>query len=203
MSERVGILSLQGDYEKHGQILSGLGIEPVFVRYAKQLDKIDGLVIPGGESTTMTRLLSQDLHRQVKEFCSYHPVLGTCAGLIMLAAEVDDPRVKPLSLLNIAVERNGYGRQVESFTDNLEVELNTETLIIPATFIRAPRIISWGEDVNVLASLNGEPVVVSSGHILGMSFHPELDGIDLFHRQLFLNESVRQEPFLSKQLHVN
>lgn len=204
MTKRIGILALQGDFHKHADILINIGIEPVFVRYPGQLDDIEGLILPGGESTTMTKLLdSQGLHEPVRKFGWTRPVLGTCAGLIMLASEVDDNRIHPLSLLNIKVERNGFGRQVDSFTQDLLVTLDDRVVTIRTTFIRAPRIRNIGEGVSVIASLENEPVVVKSGNIIGMSFHPELDNVDIFHRYLFENKKSAEEHFNSEKLNAS
>jgi len=204
MNVKVGILSLQGDYEKHGQILSQLDIEPVFVRYSKELDNLDGLVLPGGESTTISKLLiAEKMHEPLKNFGLSRPVLGTCAGLIMMATEVNDPKIKPLSLLDIIVERNGFGRQVDSFTESLTVDFGEKVVNVPATFIRAPKIKAYGNNVSVLATYNDEPVVVKSGNIMGMSFHPELDNIDIFHKFLFLQDNTVKNQIFQEQLNAS
>ena len=203
MSRKIGILALQGDYAKHGEILAMLGIEPVYVKYEYQLNEIEGLVLPGGESTTLTKLIhSQNLHESLVEFGKSFPVLGTCAGLIMLAKKVDDSRVKPFGLLDIEVERNGYGRQVESFTSDLLVTLGEKITSVRTTFIRAPRIKSYGKTIKVIASQDNEPVVVRSGNIMGMSFHPELDKVDLFHRSLFM-KNTKEIEFMQEQLNAS
>lgn len=183
----VGVLALQGDFEKHIRILDLLGLNPVDVRYPHQLNSLEGLVIPGGESTTMTDLIQRTkFRRPILKFAQSHPILGTCAGLIMMAREVPDNRVKPLAILNIAVERNGYGRQVHSFTDKLPVDLGGDIRHVPATFIRAPKITDLADTVKILSTYRDEAVVVQEGRHVGLSFHPELDQVTLFHELTFM-----------------
>ena len=121
----IGVLALQGDYEKHIQILDQLDMASTEVRYPEQLDSIEGLIIPGGESTTMTDMMQRvGFHNPIREFSKKKPILGTCAGLIIMAKPVDDSRIEPLAILDVDVDRNAYGRQVHSFTDQLPVTLN-------------------------------------------------------------------------------
>lgn len=188
----IGILALQGDIEKHAKILERLDIEYRFVRYVHELEGCEGLIIPGGESTTMTHLLQKNgLHDHIVAFANERPVLGTCAGMIMMSKKVDHALVEPLGIIDIEVDRNAYGRQVHSFVDDLKVRLNGHTENIPATFIRAPKICKMENDVEVLAEYEGEPCAVRQGKHMALAFHPELDSVDIFHRELFLkNESV-------------
>tara|TARA_B100001750_G_C15460071_1_gene573746 strand:+ start:67 stop:651 length:585 start_codon:yes stop_codon:yes gene_type:complete len=182
----IGVLALQGDYAKHIQILEMLKIQAIEIRYPDELKLIDGLVIPGGESTTMTDLMCRSsFYKPIQIFAEKKPILGTCAGLIMMAKTVTDSRIKPLGILNIKVDRNAYGRQIYSFTDQLTVSLNGKLEHVPATFIRAPKISSVDKFIEVLSEYNGEPVVIKQGHHLGMTFHPELNGITIFHNFIF------------------
>lgn len=185
----LGLLTLQGDYEKHRQAFAALGVETLGVRRPKELKEIRGLVIPGGESTTLTRLMDGvGLRQPLLDFAQAHPVMGTCAGLIMMSAslageENRDFGVEPLGLLDCQVQRNGYGRQIDSFTSPVAIDvLDGSGEPFPAVFIRAPRIVAVGPEVDVVARHNGEPVVVRSRKLLGMTFHPELTGDLRIHR---------------------
>ena len=170
---RIGVLALQGDYAAHAEALVEAGALPVEVRKREQLDGLDGLIIPGGESTTMLKFLERHgLFDDLKNFCSTRPVFGTCAGAILLAREVRNPEQRSLGLLDAVVERNAYGRQIDSsivFTDS---KLPGEKLEM--VFIRAPRIIETGPEVEVLASREGMPTLVHQSHLMATTFHPEL-----------------------------
>lgn len=188
---RIGVLALQGDYEKHSRILDELGLDNSLVRYPDELNDIDGLVIPGGESTTLTRLMIRmNFCQAITEYAKEKPILGTCAGLIIMARNVNHELVRPLGLLDIEVDRNGYGRQIYSFTDMLPIQLNNRFEKIPATFIRAPKIVKAGKNIEILAESNGEICAVKQGIHYGLSFHPELDGVSIFHRLAFLSDSI-------------
>jgi len=182
---RIGVLGLQGDFREHLQMLQSLGVETLDVRMAEAINNIDGLIIPGGESTTLARLLringlEEPLCTRIK---SGMPTYGTCAGAILLARDVleDDP--KGLDLIDISISRNAYGRQVDSFEAMLDIKH-----IGPfcGVFIRAPRITRIGEHVETLASFNDEPVLVREENILAGSFHPELTSDTRIH-QYFAN----------------
>ncbi len=180
---RIGILGLQGNVNSHQNILQKLEIDTSIVRYPSQLDHIDGLVIPGGESTTMTNLLDcMDLYNPIRQFAKSHPVLGTCAGLILMAKKVKDSRVRPLGLLDISVDRNGFGRQIYSFSDSVIANTHDGSKTIKATFIRAPKISNVSDSVRVIAKYNNEPIAVKEGKHVGLTFHPELDGETFFHK---------------------
>lgn len=187
---RIGVLALQGDFAEHIAVLRRLGVEAVEVRLAEQLDGLDGLIMPGGESTTFGKL-AQDfgLIEPLREFGRQKPLWGTCAGAIFLSK--DAHRSQPLlELMDITVERNAFGRQVASFEVDLEVPalkaVSDEDLPFHAIFIRAPLIDSVGEGVQVLARLeDGRIVAAQQGHWLATSFHPELTG-DLRFHQYFL-----------------
>ena len=181
---RIGVLSLQGDFLEHELSLRRLGADPVEVRLPRDLDTVDALIIPGGESTTMAHLLDlhelrEPLQRRAREGM---PVWGTCAGMILLAQALTDERPLPLGLMDIIVDRNAYGRQLQSFESELMVPaLGDEP--IPAVFIRAPALVSMGQDVETLAALpDGSAVAVQQGNVLATSFHPELTTDVRFHR---------------------
>jgi len=180
--KQIGVLGLQGAYAKHLAILQQLDVQAVDVRKPEDLEECHGLIIPGGESTTMTKLINEiEMHDALLKFSVDRPVFGTCAGMILMAAKVDDGRVKTLNLLDIEVERNAYGRQIDSFIDELDVTTNGQAFSMRGVFIRAPRIKNMGDDVEVLASVNGEPVLVQQGHHMAAAFHPELTGETRIH----------------------
>ena len=179
----VGILSLQGAYALHGEILRSMDVSFKYVRYPKDLENCDSLIIPGGESTTISKLLDESgLRQAVLDFAKQRSILGTCAGMILMAKDADDDKVNPLRLIDMKVSRNAYGRQVDSFTTNLEMSLNGSTVSTKGVFIRAPRIISFGQDLEILAKVNDEPVLVKQGLHMASSFHPELSGNNNVHR---------------------
>ena len=183
----VGVLELQGNYALHHKIFSDLGIRSKGVKLPKHLDGIDGLVIPGGESTTMSLLLdTYKLRAPIKDFAKNNSIMGTCAGLIMMAKKIEfESKVIPLNILDITVNRNAYGRQVMSKKIPINLELNNEFIPLNGTLIRAPKITNLGKDVIILAMLENSPVAVFQGIHLGLSFHPELDGTSIFHELLF------------------
>jgi 5'-phosphate synthase pdxT subunit len=190
--KKVGVLSLQGDFAAHGAALERAGAEPVFVRRREQLGGLDGLVIPGGESTTMLKLLRyENLMEALVEFGGRKPIFGTCAGAILLADEVSSPAQESLGLMDIGIERNAYGRQVDSRVAEISPEREFEERTTPgkleAVFIRAPIIRRLGEGAKVLASYNGDPVLVEQGRHLVATFHPELTK-DLRVHELFLEK---------------
>jgi pyridoxal 5'-phosphate synthase pdxT subunit len=174
---RVGVLALQGDFEAHERALAKAGAHPVQVRTAEELRTVDALVIPGGESSTMLKLLEiEGLFEPLREFGAAKPVFGTCAGAILVAKEVANPVQASLGLMDIAVERNAYGRQLDSRIVQLEPDLE-------AVFIRAPVIRRIGPGVKVLASYAGDPVLVQEGPHMVATFHPELSADAKIHRQ--------------------
>ena len=185
--KRVGILSLQGDFEAHGRALQREGITPVYVRNREDLEGLDGLIIPGGESTTMLKLMDyEDLLQPIREFGRKTPMFGTCAGAILMASEVSNPAQESLSLMNIAVERNAYGRQIDSRVAQIEPDADFQKRTapgkLPAVFIRAPIIRDVGVEARVLARYNGDPVLVEQGRHLVATFHPELTDDSRVHR---------------------
>lgn len=184
----IGVLALQGAFAKHAEVLESLGAEVVEVRKPADLEKCDALVIPGGESTTMMKQMNFiNFAEAFQQFSNHKPVFGTCAGLILMSKNIIGDSMQPFKLLDIDVERNAFGRQVESFHADIEVSLKPgHSKQIPAVFIRAPRIRRIGEDVKVLAEWEGEPVLVCQGNHLGASFHPELTSNPSIHTY-FLN----------------
>jgi 5'-phosphate synthase pdxT subunit len=190
--KKVGILSLQGDFAAHGAALSRAGAEPVFVRNREQLEDLDGLVIPGGESTTMLKLMRyENLFDSVAEFGRRKPVFGTCAGAILMADRVTGPEQESFALVHLNVQRNAYGRQLDSRVTEVQPEAEFEQRVgqgkLEAVFIRAPIIREVGVNVHVLARYNGDPVLVEEGRHLVATFHPELTG-DLRVHRLFLEK---------------
>lgn len=183
-SVRVGVLALQGAFAAHIDRLTSLGVESRAVRLPSDLVDIDALVLPGGESTTMSNLLCTfDLASPIREFVSSgRPVFGTCAGMILLADTILDGRPDQVALnaIDVVVRRNGYGRQVDSFETDVEVTGFDHPF--HAVFIRAPRIERAATDVEVLARHDGDPVLVRRGNVLAASFHPELTSDDRVHR---------------------
>jgi 5'-phosphate synthase pdxT subunit len=181
---KIGVLSVQGAFDKHVKMLRQIGVEAIQVRTPEQLSHCAALVIPGGESTVMVRHLAEGgLRQAIEQFASTRPLFGTCAGLILMARNVIESEMPTLGLIDVTVQRNAYGRQVDSFTSPLEVHLKGRpSFQIPATFIRAPKIVSCSSDVEVLASYRGEPVLVRQSHHLAAAFHPELSDNVLIHQ---------------------
>jgi 5'-phosphate synthase pdxT subunit len=171
--KRVGVLALQGDFEAHLKALERAGAEAVEVRTAADLEHVQGLVIPGGESTTMLKLINQEqLLDPMRDFGRERPIFGTCAGAILLASDVGNPPQASLGLMDMQVERNAYGRQLDSRIAHLEPQGMDGGL--EAVFIRAPIIRRVGQDAKVLATYQGDPVLVEQGRHMAATFHPEL-----------------------------
>jgi len=192
VGRRIGVLALQGAFAAHARVLSQLGAESVEVRTPAALEGLDGLVLPGGESTTMSQLLDQTglfdpLSQRLADGLA---VLGTCAGMILLASEVVDgrPDQRSFGAIDIRVRRNGYGRQRDSFESDIDLGADGP---FHAVFIRAPIVEAVGQGVEVLASFDGHPVLCRRGSITVASFHPELSNDTRVHEQ-FLNTIERQ-----------
>jgi len=179
----VGVLAIQGDFAEHIAVLGKLGVTAREIRLPEQLDSLDGLIIPGGESTTLSRLMTiYNLREPIAQMAAQgHAVWGTCAGMIMLSREITEQDPVPLDVMDIGVQRNAFGRQVDSF----EQDLNVNALggaPYHAIFIRAPVIIRVGQGVKVLSALEDErPVAVQQGNLMATSFHPELTNDYRFH----------------------
>jgi len=194
---RIGVLALQGDFEAHSQAVERLDGTAIEVRRCSELDGLDGLILPGGESTTLLNLMQDEpwfdalrrFHREGGAF------LATCAGAILLSRRVENPVQPSLGILDAAVKRNGWGRQVDSFETRLDVPAIGGP--VEAVFIRAPRFKSLGKRVVVLARIGREPVLVQQGRILAMTFHPELTGDGRLHRR-FLELAEQRQMDLSE-----
>lgn len=184
----VGVLALQGAFQKHIIMLNSIGVKAIEVRTIEQLFSCKGLIIPGGESPTMMKLMSFiGFQEPFRVFAQKNPVFGTCAGLILMAKEIIAKEIiinemMPFKLIDISVERNAFGRQIESFQAEVNVELENKISPLEAFFIRAPRIRALGTEVQVLGSYENEPILVQQGHHLASTFHPELTKSDLIHR---------------------
>jgi 5'-phosphate synthase pdxT subunit len=179
-SMKIGVLALQGDFDAHRKRLEELGAEVVLIKKPDQLDEIDGLVIPGGESGTFLKLLGEDGFGKLKDFVRVKPTFGTCAGCILLATDVENPKQAGLGALDITVRRNAYGRQIDSSIR--EGRFLDEP--IEMVFIRAPKIERVGEGVEVIATEGSDkvPVLVRKGKTMAATFHPELSDDPRIHR---------------------
>ena len=179
---RIGVLALQGDYDAHAQALRDVGAEPVLVRKPEELADLDGLIIPGGESTTFLKFLERGgFLASLQDFVRHKPTFGTCAGCILLATEVTHPPQDSLGVLDATVERNAYGRQIDSSIQIGDTKLTGGPLEM--VYIRAPRIVRTGDGVQVLAERDGFPVLVEQGHIMAATFHPELSADRRVHQR--------------------
>ncbi|MCK4813367.1 MAG: pyridoxal 5'-phosphate synthase glutaminase subunit PdxT [Candidatus Marinimicrobia bacterium] len=179
---RIGVLGIQGAYTRHVDILSLVGAVPVIVKYVEQLEDLDGLIIPGGESSTMTKVMGFRIaYDDILQFGKSKPIFGTCAGLILLGKGISDSRIHQLELIDVCVSRNAYGSQKDSFVDDITLHFDIEKPY-HAVFIRAPQIVSVGDSIRVLAEHDNIPVLVESRLHLGASFHPELTKDMRIHR---------------------
>lgn len=180
---KIGVLALQGDFDAHRKRLEQLGAEVVLVKKPEQLDEIDGLVIPGGESGTFLKLLGVAGFEKLKRFVKTTPTFGTCAGAILLASEVENPKQAGLGAIDISIRRNAYGRQVDSsIREGRLVQDNLAAAPIEMVFIRAPRIERLGPGVEVMATEGNDPVAVRQGKVMAATFHPELSDDTRIHR---------------------
>lgn len=174
----IGVLALQGDFDAHRKRLEELGARVVLVKKPEQLDEIDGLVIPGGESSTFLKLLGEAGFEKLKEFVRLKPTFGTCAGAILLAKDIENPKQKGLGVLDIRIRRNAYGRQIDSSIREGKFRGEPAEMV----FIRAPKIEQVGPEVEVLATEGQDPVAVRQGKIMAATFHPELSADTNVHR---------------------
>ncbi|HXR16374.1 MAG TPA: pyridoxal 5'-phosphate synthase glutaminase subunit PdxT [Terriglobales bacterium] len=191
---KIGVLALQGDFDAHRRRLEELGAEVVLVKKPEQLDEIDGLVIPGGESGTFLKLLGEAGFAKLKQFVHVKPTFGTCAGAILLANEVENPKQSGLGALDIRIRRNAYGRQIDSsIREGLFIQNKQSDSPLEMVFIRAPRIERVGPAVEVIATegKDNDPVAVRQGKVMAATFHPELSEDTRVHES-FLN-LVRSE----------
>jgi len=184
---KIGVLALQGDFDAHRRRLEELGAEVLLVKKPEQLDDIDGLVIPGGESGTFLKLLGDAGFEKLKQFVHAKPTFGTCAGAILLATEVENPQQKGLGALDIRIRRNAYGRQIDSsIREGRLIQAKPEDSPLEMVFIRAPKIEHVGEAVEVIATEGADPVAVRQGRVMAATFHPELSDDPRIH-QAFLD----------------
>ncbi len=188
---KIGVLELQGGYALHHNLLKKIGLNSIAVKSSNDLKQSDGLIIPGGESTTLSLLIKKyNLREPIIEFAKTNPVLGTCAGLIIMSKDVDDERVEPLGLFDLSISRNAYGRQIHSSKKRIYFRYNQDKEIeLHSTFIRAPKIKYIGKNINIIAKQDNFPVAIFTKNLLGLSFHPEIDGIDIFHKMMFEKSS--------------
>ncbi len=178
----IGVLAIQGDYEAHKARLEQLGAEVTLVRKPEQLDAIDAIVIPGGESSTFLNFLAErGFLEKLRDFVSTKPTFGTCAGAILLAKEVENPPQQSLGALDIRIQRNAYGRQIDSSIREASTKIAGGPLEM--VFIRAPKIVDTGKSVEILATESGDPVLVRQGKIMAATFHPELSDDTRVHQE--------------------
>ena len=184
---KIGVLELQGGYALHHNLLKKIGLNSLPVKSVDDLNQSDGLIIPGGESTTLSLLMSKyNLREAIISFAKYNPVLGTCAGLILMSKDVDDEKIDPLGLFDLSVSRNAYGRQIHSSKKRICFQYNlAKEIEFYSTFIRAPKIKYIGKNIDIVAKHENLPVAIFAKNLLGLSFHPEIDGIDIFHKMMF------------------
>ena len=183
MGMTIGVLALQGAYQKHVDSLARIGVDARLIRESDELADCAGLIIPGGESTTMSLLIDESgMYEPLRQFAQDKPVMGVCAGMIMMAESVDDARVTPLRILPFRALRNHYGRQVHSFTADITLAFDSDGAPLAAHFIRAPGIADPGEGIDILARYDDEIIMIGTDRHLALSFHPELTGDDRVHR---------------------
>lgn len=178
---KIGVLAIQGNFAAHARALEAVGAEAVEVRKPEELQGLDGLIIPGGESTTILKFLERgDFFAQLQKFVAKKPTFGTCAGCILLAKDVQSPAQRSLGVLDVTVERNAYGRQNDSVILNEETKLPGGPLEM--VYIRAPRIAHAAPGVEVLATRDGDPALVREGHLMAATFHPEMSADTRVHK---------------------
>lgn len=179
----IGVLAVQGDFTRHGNVLDRLGLKVNWIKTPADLNDCAALILPGGESTTMTLMMKKyGLNDALRAFGKTHSVMGTCAGAILMASRTADSRVEPLKLMDISVERNAYGSQVDSFITYLDIPFAGNDIPLKAVFIRAPKIKVESDTADSLAWYDGSPVIVQQGRHLALAFHPELTDDSRIHR---------------------
>ncbi len=187
MGQFVGILGLQGDFALHQECLKRIGVESKIIRRPEELKSCKGLILPGGESSTFIKLLKETgLFEGIKKFAMDHPVMGTCAGLITLSSKIVNDTMDSLGLINVMVERNGYGRQIDSFRETVHIPIFQERPEFEGIFIRAPKILTIDKETEAIGYLNNEIVMARNKSVLVTTFHPELTD-DLRIHQYFIN----------------
>ena len=178
----VGVLAIQGDYDAHRVVMEQLGAKVILVRKPEELEGLDGLVIPGGESSTFLNFLRrQDFLGKLRSFVAHKPTFGTCAGAILLAKRVENPAQESLGALDVSIRRNAYGRQLDSSIETADTKIPGGPLEM--VFIRAPRFLEVGKNVQVLALRGDDPVLLRQGHLMAATFHPELSSDTRVHAE--------------------
>ena len=184
---KIGILALQGNYAQHKKVLDELSVLSILVKYPSQLNGLSGLIIPGGESSVISRHIEKNNFRgAIIDFSNDKPIFGTCAGMILLSSTKKTKHVKPLNLMDFSVSRNAWGRQVDSFSTNIIIDSSIDESF-KGYFIRSPKVEDKSSKINVLASHKGEPVMLCDGNHLASSFHPEIGGNNKIH-QYFIDK---------------
>ena len=192
---RIGILALQGNFCQHKKILDILGIQNIMIRHASDLEKCNSLIIPGGESTTISKQIDNNQFRKILcDFSLSYPILGTCAGMIMLSMTEPTKNMIPLNLMDFEVERNSWGRQIDSFSANINLNFDVDRSF-HGTFIRAPKVRRIGKDIQVLSTYNNVPVLLRNGMHIASSFHPEI-GNDFRIHEYLINQINAKIPAL-------
>ena len=192
----IGILALQGNFIQHKKFVDKIGVQTILVRHPNEIDQCDSLIIPGGESTTISKQIDNNQFRnKLIDFSLKNPILGTCAGLIMLSTSVPADNMTPLNIMDFQVKRNAWGTQVNSFSANITLNFD-ENRPFHAVFIRAPKISDIGKNIHVLASYNNEPILITNGKHVVSSFHPEM-GEDYRIHEFFINNIDEKIPALS------
>ena len=187
MVKKIGILALQGNFDQHKKMLDLLGIDNVFIRYSYDVDKCDALVIPGGESTTMSKQIdANNLRHALKEYSKTNSLFGTCAGMILLSSTKESKNLRPLGIMDFTVDRNAYGRQIESFSDDLQLNFSDDT-DFHAVFIRSPKVSKIGKNIKILAKYKKQPVMITDGRHFVTTFHPEI-GSDIRIHNYFMEQ---------------
>ena len=187
MVKKIGILALQGNFNQHKKKFDLLGIDNIFIRYSSDIEKCDAIVIPGGESTAMSKLIDRNNLRHVlKEYSKTNSLFGTCAGMILLSSNNDSKNLQPLRIMDFTVNRNAYGRQIESFSDDLQLNFSDDT-DFHAVFIRSPKVLKIGKNIKILASYKKQPVMITDGRHYVTTFHPEI-GSDIRIHNYFMEQ---------------
>ncbi len=184
----IGILGIQGGFARHKDMLRSMGYNTLIVRTAEELKKTNALIIPGGESTTLLNLFDKlQLRDAIQDYNKNAPIMGTCAGLIVLSKKTELTKYNPLGLIDIEVSRNAYGRQKESFICKINLELNLKQIEFEAVFIRAPKIIKYGSECRVLSKYKDDVILIQNDSVLACSFHPELTLDNTIHKFFIKN----------------
>jgi 5'-phosphate synthase pdxT subunit len=191
---KIGVIAVQGDFYKHIQTLNLLDIQSIEIRSEEDLESCDGLILPGGESTTILKLIiKNNLFKKIQDFGKERFIMGTCAGAILLAEKVINPPMQSLKLIDIEISRNAYGRQIDSFVDRVEVSINSNKEFFEGVFIRAPKIIKIGEGVKPLGYFKRNVVLAENKNIVVSTFHPELTNNNRIHKY-FINK-IRESSY--------